>query len=466
MIAPLLRNQSDADASTSGASEKTWQVGTLTYTASGLTVLFFWLLWGDFAWSLKERAVPAVVQLLLKKFEASDLTAGLLIGSLPQAMAMIFSPIISYKSDNHRGKWGRRIPFLLIPTPVIVLSMVGLALSPQMGSELHRYLGVSSPGLNTSVLVVFGVFWALFEFATIAANSVFGGLINDVVPHSLMGRFYGLFRALSLMAGMLFNFWLLGQAEKIYKWIFIGIGAVYLLGFTLMCLKVREGEYPVKADEIPARDEPLSVIVKKYLQECFGHSYYFWVYAVVALSWMAFIPVNLFSVFFAKSISMDMGTYGKCIALTYLISLGLSYFLGALADRFHPLCMGLITLALYSVVALWAGIFVRDVATFAIALVGHGVVSGSWMTVTASLGQTLLPKAKFAQFFSAMGIVSSVGTMAVGPLVGWVLDLSHHQYRYTYFVGCGLSVCALCAGLVLYRRFNALGGVRNYLAPT
>ena len=30
-----------------------WSVGTLTYTAAGLAVLFALLLWGDFAWSMK-----------------------------------------------------------------------------------------------------------------------------------------------------------------------------------------------------------------------------------------------------------------------------------------------------------------------------------------------------------------------------------------------------------------------------
>jgi hypothetical protein len=43
---------------------KTWAVGTLTYTAGGLAVLFLWLLFGDFAWNIKQRAVDPVAQLL------------------------------------------------------------------------------------------------------------------------------------------------------------------------------------------------------------------------------------------------------------------------------------------------------------------------------------------------------------------------------------------------------------------
>lgn len=86
-------------------SRKIWTVGTLTYTSGGLVILFCWLLSGDFAWSLKERSVMWVVQLLIKKFEASDMTAGLLIGTLPQALALVLTPVVSYRSDRHRGRW-------------------------------------------------------------------------------------------------------------------------------------------------------------------------------------------------------------------------------------------------------------------------------------------------------------------------------------------------------------------------
>ena len=65
------------------APPKLWTVGTLTYTSAGLALLFSWLLWGDFAWSMKERSVTTVVQLLLKKFGSSDKLAGLFMGTLP-----------------------------------------------------------------------------------------------------------------------------------------------------------------------------------------------------------------------------------------------------------------------------------------------------------------------------------------------------------------------------------------------
>jgi MFS family permease len=443
-----------------------WSVGTLTYTTTGLVVLFCWLLWGDFAWSMKDRAIPPILQLLLKKFEASDMVAGLLFGSLPPAIGLILGPIIAYKSDRHRGRWGRRIPFLLIPTPIAVLGIVGLAFSPQLGAHMDKWLGPHSFGLNSCVLILLALFWMLFEFATVTANSVYGALINDVVPQPVLGRFYGLFRALSLIAAIIFYFWGFAQAGTAYVWIFLGMGAFYGIGFSIMCLKVREGEYPAQLPMDTGRNiRGFTQAAKTYFQECFGNTYYWWFFGAMAVAGLATGPVNLFSVFFATSVHMSANMYGDCLALTYCISLVLAYPLGWLADRIHPLRLGIGVLALYAMVTLWGGIFARDAQMFAIALVAHGVVAGTWITSTLSVGQRLLPKAEFAQFASAGGIIANISWMMLAPVAGIFLDHVHHDYRYTFFMGFGLAIVGLFGCLVLHGKFMALGGPAHYVAP-
>jgi len=460
---PTHRERGEPSAS---PAPKTWSVGTLTYTSSGLVVLFCWLLWGDFAASLKDRSVPAVVQLLLKRFEASDTVAGLLIGSLPAIIGLVVVPIVSYRSDRHRGRWGRRIPYLLIVTPIAAFSMLGLAFSPQLGRMLDVALGSHSPGLNDSILIFFGLFWASFEFASIVlAGSLIGALINDVVPRPVLGRFFGLFRAFSLIAGMIFNYWLLGKAETHYVWVFLGIGALYGVGFTVMCLKVKEGDYPPPPPVKAGVAGGFFSAAAAYFRESFTKPYYLWVFAAINLTWMAFVPVNLFGVFFAKSVQMNMDTYGKIWAFTYLISLVMAYVLGSLADRFHPLRVGMVILGFYALATLWSGLFATDARTFSIALIATGVLSGTWQTATASLSQRLFPQASFAQYSSAMGIVGGVCNVVLPPLVGRFLDLTHHVYRYTHLVSCGIALLALAASLVLYRKFVALGGPGAYRAP-
>ena len=42
-----------------------WSIGTLSYTRTQLAALFGWLLCGDFAWQLRERAVGTIATLML-----------------------------------------------------------------------------------------------------------------------------------------------------------------------------------------------------------------------------------------------------------------------------------------------------------------------------------------------------------------------------------------------------------------
>jgi len=446
----------------SGA-KKIWRVGTLSYTLAGLVVLFFWLLAGDFTWSMRDRAVPPVMQILFKRFGASDTLTGLLITSLPAALGIIIGPIVAYKSDRLRSPWGRRIPFLILPIPFVVLSMIGLAFSTQLGGKLDHFLGPWSAGFNASVLMFIGLFWTVFEICCLTGNSVFGALVNDVVPEAVIGRFYGLFRALSLIAGIAFFFKLLGVAEAHVAWVFLGIGGLYGVGFSLMCLKVKEGEYPPPPAPVEGRRHFSAI--KTYFKDGFGHSYYLWFFAICVFGGLASLPFNLYSFFYAKSIGMSTDAYGKYIALTYACSLLLSYPLGIWADKFHPLRLSMVCLAIYAVVMLCGGIFATNVSMFALFFVIHGVVSGSFFTASASIAQRVLPRLKFAEICSVAGVLIGLCNMVFAPACGMFLDHMHHNYRYTFFACAFLTLLALGSYWGLYRRFLSYGGPDHYVAP-
>jgi len=441
-----------------------WTVGTLTYSAFGLAALTFWLLWGDVAWAMRDRSVPSVMQLLFQKFGASNLVSGLLIATLPYTLVLLIGPIVSFRSDRHRGPWGRRIPYLAVHIPFAVLSMLAVAASPQLGQFLHGLLGAVSPGLNFCPLFIIAMGWAVFELATVVANAVFYGLINDVVPTPLLGRFYGVFRAVSLLASILFNYYVFGHAEQHFPLIFVGIGLVYGLSFTMMCLRVKEGEYPPPAAPAEGAGSFFGM-VRTYGRECFGNPYYLWVFVATALPWISFIAVNHFAVYFAKSLSMDMGFYGKCLALTYACSLVLSYPLGVLADRFHPLRTSIATIFLYGLVTAGGAIFAHRAEIFAVFFVLHGVLSGAWFTSAASLPLRLFPKANFSQFYSALNMFIGLGIMMFGPLVGQLLDLTHKFYRLTFMSSSLVAFLAVVAGLVVHAKFMKLGGPKHYQPP-
>ncbi|MES2310343.1 MAG: MFS transporter [Verrucomicrobiota bacterium] len=444
---------------------KTWKIGTLVYTSAGLVSLCFWLLWGDFAWNMKERAVTPMAQLILKQLNASDLMVGLLVGSLPAAIGFFLGPVIGVMSDRHRGRWGRRIPFIFIPIPFITISMLGIAFAQVMAHFFHSHLGPFSPGESVLIFVTFGFFWTVFEVATVVANTVFGGLINDVVPSEVIGKFFGLFRAVSLIAGIIFNFWLMGKAEAYTTEIFVVIGIFCGAGMLLMCWKVKEGGYPSAHAVHHADGRNFFESSKSYIKECYSDSYYLWIFVAMALGNMAAAPVNSFCIFYAKSLGIEMDLYGKYIALTFVVSLFLSYFLGMLADRFHPLRVGMISIFFYMIMMLWGGVYALDKETFTIAFLAHGILSGTYFTCTASLAQRLFPKEKFGQLASAGGILGGLSYVVLPPLIGKLLDMTGHVYRYTFIFSGLISFLTLFSFLIVYRKFKKLGDFRHYSPP-
>lgn len=470
--------------------EKTWSVGTLTYTKASLVVLFCWLLWGDFAWSMKDRAVGPVFQVLLTQYHATNKTMALLTMVIPAAIGLVLGPIISFRSDRYRSRLGRRIPFLLLTTPVAAVAMAAIAFSPMLGNwtfgffgntvattsvaatsvESSATQGSGSPLLDNYIILYFGLFWVVFEIATIAANSVFGAFVNDVVPQNFLGRFFGLFRAVSLIAGIIFNKWFLRQAEEHYLWLFVTISALYAVGFTLMCFKVKEGKYP-PPEMLPPEKRNRSLPVrfneaaKVYFKECYQKPYYLWLFFAFTIAGFTFNPVNMYSWPYAHSINVTIDDYGDYLALTYFISLIMAYPLGALADRFHPLRVGLIALFLYSIASVWGGFFATTPETFAIAFVAHGFLSGTFFTATASLGQRLYPRDRFAQFASAGGIVGSLFSMVTTYAFGAFLDITGSVYRYTFLTAAVFGFAGLLLLYIVYRKFMAMGGPEGYVAP-
>lgn len=454
-------------------SAKIWRVGTLTYTTGGLLVVIGWLLLAGFAWSMHEHSVGPMAQWYLDHLNIPNLSFGLFVMSFPSLIGLLSGPIISVRSDRHRGRLGRRIPFLLIMAPIAALGMIGIAFTPVIARQLHASLLPAQNG-TTVALVCLGLSGAVFAFAIISTQSVFGGLINDVVPVEILGRFCGLLRAANLIAGITFSYWIMGLVPARFTLILSAIGIFYCTAFMWGCHKVREGKYPRPSMHI-ARPEPdtrnrtvgggFIAEVRTYCRECFTHPYYLVLFAMLTAAALAFGPVNVFSIPYARSLGVDMNVYGKMLAMTFLILLGLSWFLGWLCDRFHPLRMVMVALAAYTLVAAWGSIYAGTSRAFLCAWVMHGVISGCYWACVASLGQRLYPHSRFAQFASAAAMLLAIGNMIMAPAIGALIDVSGGCYRMTFAIGALLAMSALGCAIHVHGRFTALGGPCAYVAP-
>jgi len=451
------------------SKQKIWTCGTLTYTRRALMVLFVLLLVGDFIWQLRDRSVGTISRLVFKKYEASDFFIGLMFASIPNILGLVISPVIAIKSDNYRSRWGRRIPFLLWTTPLAVLGMLGMAASPYIGRFIIEYAQAHHMNTNMMILTMLSSFWIVFELGAMLTGLLFGGLVNDTVPPQMLGRFYGLFRIMSLGAGALYNIWFLKASETHPGVLFTVVALIYGFGFTLMCLYVKEGQYPppppIDPKDTPVRRAKNALV--EYGRVCFTKPFYYWVFAFNFIGYgIACMPINTFDIFYAQVLNVDMDFYGKCIGYSYICSIVLAFPLGMLADKWHPLRCSVGTIFFYAATCVVSAIVVQGKWTFGLALMMHTVCSGVFFTVSASLFLRLFPRVEYAQFSSAAGLVTSVGAMFGAPTVGWAIaNVCGGDYRYLYVFGAVFSAIGGIVGLVIMWKMKKYGGIDNYEAP-
>jgi len=125
----------------------------------------------------------------------------------------------------------------------------------------------------------------------------------------------------------------------------------------------------------------------------------------------------------------------------------------------------MIAMFLYAATAIWAGLYAHDARNFGIALFCHTLISGIFLTASASLPQRLLPRSRFAELMSAGGLLGSVLLIILPFGLGTFLDYTGHNYSYTFYLGGAFAVAALLLLFALYQKFMALGGPTAYIAP-
>ena len=466
-------------------------------------MLFFWLLWGDFCYTLMEAVTPSLMPLKFKELGASDFELGLVSGTIPGLVYSVLNPIVSFRSDRFRSRWGRRIPFILGSTPFIMLFLLSLAFSDKIGFWLHAHLGstVQHYSANTVAIATLGVLLAGFSFFNTFAASIFWYLFNDVVPEHLLARFMSWFRFISLGAGALYNFFIFPLAGTHFVGILVGAAALYFVGFTLMCLNVREGDYPPPAPYVDGSSGLLGA-VKTYGKEChaFSHYWYLWISTFIGSIGGG---VATFALLFLLATGLDLRQIGDINGCLLLVSGALGLGAGWLADRYHPIRVVIAGVSLQLVLLLpltmiW--IFWHPVLPLA---AGAPVPSEAhvlptwqpapaivfWVTLGINVGvggpvaalinmsdppllMRLFPRSNYGQFCSTNAIWRQVGSMFGGGLAGAFLDYisKYVGHQHAYFFIPIWQICFTLPGFVLllglYRSWNRLGGDAAYFPPT
>lgn len=475
----MLHSIQTAEESSEQTSSDRYRCGTLVYTKAGLFALFFWMLWGDFCFTLMVTIWHSIMPLVLKSQGAPNVAIAIVTTTIPQAMNFVLNPIISTASDRYRSKRGRRIPFMLMATPFITLFLILLGFSQELGGLLHSWIGGSYFGLTPSTVTIglIAVLIVGFYFFDLFVGTVFWYLFNDVVPSAFMGRFLGLFRVIGTLAGALFNLFFFKYAESHTSTIFLGVALLYGTAFLLMCLNVKEGKYP-PPDRMSEKKGFSLAMIGKYFKDTFSHRIFLLVYSYSALQGIG-LAISVFSVFMAFSIGLTKDDVGKVAGIGGIIAMLLMYPAGALLDRIGPLRIMLWAQVVLCIQNLVGCVYLFHDFPKDVTLWIYAVLTCVNMSALAINGAALLPMfmgvfphEKFGQFCAANSMCAALGVAVFGIFAGAYLDVlkrlfSHSEDYYFRFVPAWFfffSVLGYGVTCLVFWEWKKLGG-KNYRPP-
>ena len=461
-------------------------VGTLKYTMAGLMWVFVWLLWGDFCFTVMEYVNNSIVPLRLRELNAPDWAQPIIMTTVPSIINFTMNPVISTASDRHRGRWGRRIPFLLFSAPFLAGTLALMAFSPELGARLHSLVGAwGGWGVAGVSIFTVGLLMATFKVFDMFVNTTFWYLFNDVVPQAFMARFMGMFRVVASSAAMIYNGFFFEHAITHMRAIYLGAAGIYLVGFSLMCLMVKEGEYP---PPLPRPTNSHNVFkrvlaeMKTYVRQCLCHRLYVYYFAMGMFMTLS-NAIIIFNLYLNLSLGISMKQFAMMATGIQFMLLIMNYPAGALADRFHPIRVWVWMLSCLLVIVplnfIWVFTnFTPDQAFHVmIALTAidlpFSVLLGA---VGLPLMMRLLPREQFGQFCSfnalAGALMNILGSLSVAwfmtsmrdlfPDAIWGKDFCYRlipAWRYPFLL---VTMVFL---LLLYREWKRQGGERRYSPP-
>ena len=465
-------------AVTAPPGDKTYHCGTLTYTKMGLFVLFAWLLWGDFCFTMMEAVVPSILPLKLKGLGCSNWLMGLILTTAPGILNMTVCPYVSFKSDRYRSKWGRRIPFIIWTMPFLCASLALMGLSGDLCGLLQRnseFLRNFTPATITIVLIA--VFLIMFQFFNMFVGSVFCYLFNDVVPAQFMARFIGVSRIVGTGAGALYNFFIFKYAESHMREIFIGASLLYFIGFGIACMMIKEGEYPPSGGESGNLSRGMKGI-KTFFRESFSHKFYWFRFLSTAFAY-AGGAIGAFGIFFNREMGLSLDQIGKISAISSIAMMAAMYFMSIFVDRWHPLRICVYG-AVFGVIGSFMSmewIFVTIPGNYFFWLNLGNVLIGTFLGALVSVAglpaeMRIFPQSRFGQFCSAQSMLRSTSTAVFGVLAGLFIDLvrnfcngSDYAYRFIFIWGAVFSILSAIFLVKVYREWYRLGGDKHFHPP-
>jgi maltose/moltooligosaccharide transporter len=414
-------------------------VGTLVYDKRALYVLFFWLMWNDFSFMLGEQ-LNSLTRVLMRDRGASYtlITAFATVGGL---MGMWINPVFSTWSDRFRSPFGRRRPFLIAVAPIAAITIISIPFAPDFYHFLMRFEGMAGIlnriPINGEVLFI-GIASIIDGLFNAVLFAIFSYLYWDVVPQSVLGRFNAMAKIVTVSAGMVWSFWIVGYADHHPKEVYIAVSLVCTTIYVLSLIMVKEGEYPPPE---PRKSSSAFAPFQEYVKDCYSKPYFLWIFLGTLFYQLGNQGGNFQFFYLREDLGMDLGETGwvQGIASGVVTAFGLllGYSSGSLIDRFKPIRVVPLTLFVSSTLALVSFFVISEKVSAATMASLSGINNFVFGVALGAVTVQLFPREKLGQFCSAQAffyqtIIMVLSPLAIAPFFDW-LDFNRGGYLWSAF---------------------------------
>ena len=446
---------------------KTYSIGTLTYTMPRLLFVSFWVLGALLSLNLLAyKMVPTLMPILFDQHHVSASTMAILTSSIPSIINVFVCPFISTLSDKTRTRWGRRIPYLAVSTPFVVGIMILIAYEPDIAAFIQRVC-LPETGLNQIGTWVLAVLVIVFQLAYLIPGSVVYYVYADVIPKQFIGRFMAASSFLGTGVTFVFNYFVLAPAVDNPKIWFPIIGGLYFFSYLMLCLFVKEGEYPPVDDNINRQDKLIKRIkehVALYFRECYSFRIYIMLFITTGVTQASTLCRGMFNLLFAtKDLGMTPKEFGNTMAIGAVIAAVIVLPMGRIMDKLHPIYIFMVSGFVIIAMNLWGYFFVTDAASFTVVGVAIVVIYAIQSLASGPLLLYLVPREQYGQFASANSLINCSIMFFASMLGGYCTDL--FGYRMIFIWDFLLTILATVTLFVVYADWKRAGGKENYVAP-
>ncbi len=475
--------------------QRTYQRGTLVYTVPKLILVFFWMMVGFLVFNVCTTLPAKMLPIQLEQVGASDTSKMIILTTIGGILNMTVCPYVGFVSDRHRGRWGRRIPYILFSLPFICVALVLFAFTDRIGpwfSGLVAPLVATSPATMTVLAIAVVMF--MYQFYYMYVGSVIHYITNDIIPKEFFGQIIAVINIAVCLGNTLFSVLLYKHAEHWYREIFIGSAVIYGAGILLMCLFVKEGEYPPLEveGESGASDKKRTVGtvfrnwlngIMVFVKESFSNRIYLLRYLLTMLGSVGGV-VWIYTFFLRRELNLDLDAMGKTDGYAGLVNL-CPYFLallffGVLVNRWHP-----VRIVIYNTIIGFAGLLIgcrwifgtlsSDVFIYSTLIMAAAQIPLTTIRSVSGMPFEMLtfPRSRFGSFCSMQALVRSCCVTLAGLAVGVIMDCVSDfwpsggtaYYRYIALWPLFFGIFQVVVAFMLYREWNRLGGYKNYSCP-